>query len=175
MEPNPEIFIRMNAIDWFNNCGKEPPTNLPFQTQRITDISSAIASALDTDWQEAGTAAQNDLTGYLAKSHYEFYGGHWNRLCSTIENHILNNIMPKISEVLAVMANEALSRMAVERLSYIVLLDLTRIAIHSAYKKHFRRIPDFYERLLKVYECGHLPCGWVGDIDLWPEGHLVVY
>jgi hypothetical protein len=167
MELNPEIFKNMSEINWFNNCGMEPPDDLPFHIQRSIDISSAISTALDPDWQNAGTAAQGDLSGYLAGHHYDSYGGHWNNLSRKSHEIIKSEIMPKVEE--------ALINISADELLDIVLLDLNRIAIHSIYKKHYKRIPDFYERLLKVYKSGHLPCGWIGDFDLWPEGKLVVY
>jgi hypothetical protein len=167
MEPDNEIYMKMNEIKWFVRCGMKPPNDLPFQLQQVTDVNIAIENALDPNWQDAGTAAQGELTGYLARTDYDVYGTSWNRLGDIIEEQIQKETMPKV--------NEALSRMAAENLSNVVLLDLNRIALHSAYKKRFKKVPDFYERLLKVYESGHLPCGWIGDLDLWPEGKLIVY
>jgi hypothetical protein len=167
MEPNPEIYVRMLAIDWFSRCGNEPPSNLPFQFRRALDSTTAIATARASSWQDAGTAAQGELTSYLARTDYDLYGTSWNWLGDVIENHIKKEIMPSVTE--------ALSRIGTEAISGPVLLDLTRIGLWSTYKKRFRRAPDFFQKLLVVYECGHLPCGWIGNLDLWPEGQLIVY
>lgn len=167
MELDPGIYEKMRAIDWFRQCGMELPTDLPFHIQRAPDIVATIASARAPSWQDAGTAAQGELTRYLAKTNYEVYGTNWNRLARASRERMEQDVMPGVKE--------ALARISTEVLSDVVLLDLNRIAIRSAFSKQFRRVPDFYERLLVVYENGHLPCGWIGDLDLWPQGQLVVY
>lgn len=37
------------------------------------------------------------------------------------------------------------------------------------------RPPQFGLHLLKVYESGHFPCGWIGALKDWPHGTLVVF
>lgn len=167
MEPNPEIFARLLAVNWFSQCGVESPTEFPFPASRLKSIGDAIAGSQSELWTDAKTEAQGDLTAYLAKNHYDAYGGTWNRLGDAIEERIQRTVMPKV--------NEALGKMGAEVLSGAVLLDLTRIALWSAYSKRFRRVPDFFQSLLVVYERGHLPCGWSGNLGSWPEGQLVIY
>jgi hypothetical protein len=167
MEPNPEIFAKLLTLNWFRRCGAESPAHLPFPVQRVSSVADAIASSQSDLWADAKTEAQGDLTGYLAKNHSESYGGHWNRLGDALEERIQREVMPRV--------NEALGMIGAEVLSGAVLLDLTRIALWSAYSKRFRRVPDFFQKLLVVYECGHLPCGWSGALDMWPEGQLVIY
>lgn len=167
IELNSEIYASMSAIKWFVHCGMEPPVDLPFRIQQAPDVGVAIEAALDPSWQDAGTAAQGELTGYLAKTDYDVYGTSWNRLAHASRDKMQREIMPAVTDGLA--------RISAEVLSDAVLLDLNRIAIQSAFRKRFKRTPDFYQRLLVVYERGHLPCGWVGDLDSWPEGELVVY
>lgn len=167
MEPNPEVFATMIAIKWFVRCGMEPPVDLPFRIQRAPNACAAIEDALDPSWRDAGTAAQGELTGYLARTDYDVYGTSWNQLGDAIEARILADIMPKV--------DDALRRIGAGKLQGVVLLDLTRIGLYCSYSKRFKRAPDFYQRLLKVYEHGHLPCGWVSDLALWPEGILQVY
>ena len=52
--------------------------------------------------------------------------------------------MPKV--------NMSLIKISAEPLSDMVLLDLNRIAVHPAYSLRFRRVPDFFLRLLVVYD-----------------------
>ena len=33
--------------------------------------------------------------------------------------------------------------------------------------------PQFFSKLLSVYEEGHFPCGWIEDE--WPKGKLVIF
>jgi hypothetical protein len=166
MELDAEVFCRFGRINWLSRCGFEPPNDLPFRVQRASDIAAAIECALSSIWQDAGTEAQGDLSAYLAKHHAEA-DCYWNDLSRRARERIQNEIMPTIIE--------AIGRISAEALSDVILLDLNRIAIQSTYAKRFKRIPDFYQRLLVVYERGHLPCGWIGDLDLWPEGQLIVF
>jgi hypothetical protein len=167
MKVNPEIYAKLSAIDWFSRSGLEPPSDLPFDLQRAPDVAAAIASARSSSWQDAGTAAQGELTGYLARTNYDVYGTSWNPLARTLRERMQTEIMPAVKE--------ALARISAEVLSEVVLLDLNRIALQAAFRERFKRAPDFYQRLLVVYERGHLPCGWVGELDSWPKGQLVVY
>lgn len=167
MELNPEIFARFLALDWFSQCGVQSADDFPFPAERISSVADAIASGRSDRWTDAKTVAQGDLTGYLAKNHGESYGGHWNRLIKASRERIEQEVMPKVSE--------SLTRISAESLSGMVLLDLNRIAVHSAYSTRFRRVPDFFQRLLVVYERGHLPCGWSGNLASWPDGQLVIF
>lgn len=165
MEPNPEIHAKFPTLEWFSRCGVESDDFL-FPVKRVATVAEAIAHAQSDLWADAKTEAQGDLTGYLAKNHYNDYGD-WNRLGDAIEKRIQNEVMPKV--------NDALGRISAGELSDAVLLDLNRIALQSAYAKRFRRVPDFFQKLFAIYERGHLPCGWSGDLQAWPEGQFIVY
>jgi hypothetical protein len=167
MEPDPVIFEKFRAVAWFSQCGNELSNALPFAVSRVYSAKAAIASARSDLWMDVDTEAQGDLTGYLAKTNYDVYGTTWNLLAGVIEKRIQNDVMPQV--------NDGLSRIAADKLSKRVQLDLTLIALQSAYAKRFRRVPDFFFMLLAVYERGHLPCGWAGNLASWPVGQLVVY
>lgn len=166
MELNADIYTKLVATDWFRHCGSEPPSNMPFPVQRVSTAAEAIASALGPTWQDVRTEAQGDLTGYLAKHHPDA-DACWNQLAMASRQRIQNEVMPQV--------NDALRRISAGALSDAVLLDLNRIALQSAYAKRFRRVPDFFQKLFTIYERGHLPCGWSGDLQAWPEGQFVVY
>ncbi len=163
---NYEIYSKMIAIDWFSHSGSELPSDLPFPVQRISTLSDAVQSALGQMWQDVRTEAQGDLTGHLAKRHSDAYAS-WNSLAKESRQRMQKDVMPRV--------NDRLGQICASALSETVLLDLNRIALHSAYAKRFGKIPEFFLKLLAVYECGHLPCGWNGRLTFWPEGHLIVY
>ena len=167
MEPDPVIFEKFRAVAWFSQCGNELSNALPFAVNRVNSAKAAIASARSDLWVDVNTESQGDLTGYLAKTHYDAYAGTWNLLAGVIEKRIQNDVMPQV--------NDGLRRIAADTLSKRVLLDLTLIALQSAYAKRFRRVPDFFQKLFAIYERGHLPCGWSDDFQAWPEGQFIVY
>lgn len=166
MQPDETTLYRMTCIDWFRRCGLGLATNLHMHARFAPNIAAAITSAHGSEWKWVGTEAQGDLTAYLASKHSAEYCD-WNRLGDNIEEHLKLKVMPAV--------NAALTSLGAESLSDTVLLDLTRIALWSSYKKHFRNVPDFFRMLFIIYDCGHLPCGWDGEIESWPEGRFVIY
>ncbi|MBA4015706.1 MAG: hypothetical protein C0483_00815 [Pirellula sp.] len=167
MEPDPVIFEKFRAVAWFSRCGNELSNALPFAVSRVFCAKAAIASARSQLWMDVGTHTQGDLTEYLAKTDYDVYGTTWNSLGDVIEKRIQNDVMPQV--------NDGLRRITADTLSKRVQLDLSRIALQSAYAKRFRRVPDFFQQLFAIFERGHLPCGWSDNLQAWPEGQFIVY
>ncbi len=167
MNIDDEIVAHMTCVPWFRLCGNDPSGAIPFHAERVLNVADAISAARSPLWSDARTQAQADLTGYLARNHPDLYGGHWNRLAKTAHERIANEVMPRINVVLAELSASALTDE--------VALDLCRIVVQASYRRRLHRIPDFFERLFEVYESGHLPCGWIGDLNAWPKGTLVVF
>jgi hypothetical protein len=169
MQLESEIYIKLQNIIWLANCGEENRKDeLDFPVKWISTFDEAISSAKANKWTDAKTEAQGDLTGFLAKNHYSSYGGHWNKLAKTSRKKIENEVMPKVTHALERFGGN-------ESLLSIILLDINRIALQQSYKKKYSKVPDFFEKLFRVYEIGHLPCGWEGSLDDWPKGRLISY
>jgi hypothetical protein len=166
VEQNLDIFAELATVNWFGQCGVETAEEFPFPAVRLKSIGDVIASAQSDLWMDVRTEAQGDLTGYLAKNHYEAYGD-WNRLANPLKERMEREVMPRVKD--------ALGKMGAEVLSDSIQLDLTRIALWSTYSRRFRRVPDFFHRLMIVYEHSHLPCGWSGNLNSWPEGQLIIF
>lgn len=166
MELNNDIYEKMIAIDWFCLCGSLLPIDTIPPVQRVPTMAQAVASALAPTWQDVRTEAQGDLTGFLAKHHADAYD-YWNSLARTSRQIIQQKVMPKV--------NDGLANVSASVLADSVLLDLNRIALHSAYAKRFRKLPNFFSLLSAVYQQGHLPCGWAGSPADWPRGQFLVY
>lgn len=169
MELDTNIYERMKTIQWFSNCGKQPQTPpMSFPVKWCESLSSALSLVQSDKWSDAKTEAQGDLTGYLAKNHCDAYGGHWNRLAKASRKKIQDEIMPIVGIALSTIC-------VADSLEQVLLLDLNRIALQAAYKRRFRNVPDFFEKLLDVYENGFLPCGWEGALRDWPTGEIIVF
>ncbi len=161
------IASRFEHIDWFGCSGRRLNEGIPLQWKTALNLEEAVTSAQSVLWQDVKTHAQGELTGYLAKHGYEEYSTFWNKLIRAYREQIQRETMPYIVE--------ALKRMRAEPLAEDILLDLIRIGVHTSYKKQFHHVPDFFQRLLLVYECGRLPCGWTSSLDSWPEGQMLIY
>ncbi|MFO0811059.1 MAG: hypothetical protein U0746_20710 [Gemmataceae bacterium] len=167
MELYQEIYRRFSTISWFSHCGGPVSGGFAFPIVQVTTVEEAIKNALSDLWADARTEAQGELTGYLAKKHRDAYGGHWNRLAKASCDQTQKEIMPGVTS--------ALDKVGAASLAEGVLLDLVRIALYSTYTQRFRGLPDFFGKLLVVYEKGYLPCGWEGELDSWPNGTFVLF
>ena len=123
MQLDAEIYVKLQNIYWFVNCGSQNRKDeLDFPVNWVSTFDEAISLAETDKWTDAKTEAQGDLTGYLAKNHYSSYGGYWNKLAKTSRKKIQNEVMPKIEHALERIGGK-------ERLMPIILLDLNRIAL----------------------------------------------
>jgi len=169
MQLDSEIYLRLKNINWFANCGSENrKSELGFPVIWVLTFGEAISSVVTDKWVDAKTEAQGDLTGYLAKNHSSSYGGYWNKLAKESRGKIQNEVMPKIEHALENIGSR-------EKLIPIILLDLNRIALQQSYKKQFKKVPIFFEKIFQIYEIGHFPCGWEGSLSEWPKGELLSY
>lgn len=163
-----DIYPLLEQVSWLSTVGQEPQPQFEF---RVTYAGSrdAALNAFNSDvWGDAKTEAQGDLTGYLSKHHYHAYGGHWNALAKQSRALVEKAISSKVANAL----NE--KDLPAEMLPAI-LVDLNRAALEIAYRKKFPKAPAFFERLLRIYEAGRLPCGWTGTMSTWPEGNVVFF
>ncbi|SDI60146.1 hypothetical protein SAMN05216588_12026 [Pseudomonas flavescens] len=144
---------RLSRIDWFANIGS--PTRLAGVRQAAAqELGRLLAS--DT-WEAATLEARNAITARLARLHPRDYQA-WNDLAGQAEAAL----RPIWQDLPAALAEATL------------LADLQWILhaylMEAAYSRQLAQ-PLFFDDLLKVYEAGHIPCGWDGE---WPTGQLVI-
>ena len=195
------VYARAGAIQWLSRCGEYPRPVFDFSVDWIDDRSAALQLLFSSQMANAMTAAQGDLTGFLAKHHYSSYAGHWNKLArdsrSLLETAIgtrlleaikagrweeslsrtpLPEIDARLRSALGIQMADLLQRQAWEEsLTCFVMVNVNRAALEISYRKKFKKTPIFFERLLQVYEAGRLPCGWDGSLEEWPKGRLLVH
>ena len=195
-----EFLHRVAAIQWLSRCGERSCPQVRLKTQLVDDRVAALTALFSTQWADATTVAQGCLTGYLAKFHYDAYA-HWNRLfkesnalleCRVLEPlraaihegswaaSLARTPLPEITRQVAASIGtrmvELRKAQAWEQcLITKILVTINRASLEMTYRQKFHRAPIFFERVLEVYEAGHLPCGWEGDLDDWPDGKLLVH
>ena len=69
------IYRRLEAVAWFAACGGPAMPELAFECELVLDRAAGLASFRSELWSDIKTEAQGNLTGYLAKHHYNAYGG----------------------------------------------------------------------------------------------------
>lgn len=165
MKLNPQMFQRIQAIEWFAHCGEPLDFALNMEIVRALSWKDAVKHEKRQTWEHATLEARNELTMHLAFNYKQAYNGVWNPLVLEAKEFIAREVTPKI---------EILQRRVVpsEDLTAYVEWNLMAVFMEDAYSEYNPPI-DFFRQLLRVYEAGHLPCGWAdGD---WPEGRLVVF
>jgi hypothetical protein len=201
MKLNHSMYERMMSIRWFAYCGKDTTVHCGIPERFVQERPIALQSMFSARWANATTEAQGRLTGYLAKTDYFLYGSTWNQLAkeswsileASIGPHIrqaleeggwedsMANIRwpectPSVSAALGTRMVELLEARAwTECLLMKTFVNVNRACLEMTYRQHFRKAPIFFEHLLQVYESGHVPCGWEGNLDEWPGGRLLVH
>lgn len=163
-----DIYPHLGAISWLTTVGQEPRPQFEFSVTYAETRDSALSAFNSNLWVDAKTEAQGDLTGYLAKHHNNAYGGHWNNIAKQSRALVEAAIKAKL---VAALNEQAFPPEMIQS----ILVDVNRAALEIAYRKKFPKVPLFFERLLRVYEAGRLPCGWNGSMSDWPAGNVIVF
>jgi len=147
-------------MDWFANVGKAIPVSAE-RLISVADWHQAVASCAEPLWEDVCTEARNDLTIHL------------NRVCKAefqSWNEVVNNAKRELAESWKRMRLKLES----EGLPEIVAGCVEWDTMHAVACEHYSAWspPQFFARLLVIYQSGHFPCGWVGT---WPEGNLRVF
>ena len=161
------VYEGLLGCPWFSSCGLPEIPDVGLAVRPIQDASIAMASLASASWRDARTHAQGELTGYLAKNDYSTYGTHWNKLARESEE-LDRTLRSKVADSLVARGLE-------RHFAQSVLVDVGRAVLEISFRKRFKRAPVFFERLLEVYRAGHVPCGWDGELDVWPQGTLLVH
>lgn len=152
------IKSRLSAIKWFANVGKplESFKNIN-QLSSIFEVGEHLGSAI---WENTTLEAANEISGFLVNKHSSLFQ-HWNIIACEARNYYKKNIADLVY----------INGIDNKLLNQCVGWDITHFLIEDYYKTVLKE-PLFFECLLKVYESGHLPCGWQG---CWPKGNLIIY
>jgi hypothetical protein len=167
LELDEGIFQQYKGISWFSKCGMASEVVFPFDVEVVKDSGSAKAELQSELWIDVRTQAQGDLTGYLAKTRMDLYGGNWNRLAKLSRERVEKEIGPDISSTLR--------RMELDEIRPLIVSDLVRISLHATFQKKVKGTPSFLRDLLSIYQQGLIPCGWSHPVTAWPEGRFKVF
>lgn len=159
-----DIPRRLSEVDWFCNCGSPPHLDLTMALRAVDSWHAALESAATIDWENVELEAQNQLTMWLHGHDNDNYQ-QWNVIVQSHKDTVLN---PLIEETIRPFRVEnALDEVLIAAVQWDILGALMENSyLHSGHSVFF------FLELLRVYEAGHFPCGWIGD---WPSGELIVY
>jgi len=152
---DPVFLRRLEEIPWFQNCGREPP--LP-DTYPARNAGEALKGITSTRWKNMILEHRGDFTAELCLLSIRTKGGEdtrWNPLVQEFKDKHLPTLEPlwqKALEPLGLCEKGVLDD---------VRFDVMAIVTIDAYKE-IMETPEFFRRLLAIYEAGRLPCGWKG-------------
>jgi len=162
-----DIYPMIESISWLSMTGDRNHPQFAFSVQFIESKEEMLTAFNSELWEDVRTHAQGELTGYLAKHHYDSYD-YWNNLARQSRSLLEQAAKGKL---LAALSDKNLPITLLQP----ILLDLNRAVLEMTFRRKFPKAPIFYERSLRVYEAGRLPCGWTASIEGWPSGSLLVF
>ncbi|MDE1186006.1 MAG: hypothetical protein PW844_05935 [Pantoea sp.] len=149
---------RISNINWFANVGV---------MQNIPDIivenslSEAALKLSESQWEDTTLEASNSISAFVSVNFPKLFDD-WNIVAQEARLFFDAKITSSIPSINGIDNN---------LLIHCVSWDITHYFIEDYYKECLRG-DLFFNRLVSVYESGHLPCGWNGK---WPSGKLIIY
>lgn len=162
MKLDKEIKDRLLKIDWLNNCGRHDILELSNEYSYIKKTAEIEKMIDGVKWANRCMNARNELTSFLSLHYIDRYH-YWNPMVDEAKDDVIANVCQMIME-----RCEDL-KMPLKIVDYIKM-DIVNIALTYSYKKYYESA--FFVDMLKIYESGHLPCGWLGS---YKSGKFKVY
>lgn len=162
---NNEIVLRINNIDWFSNCNKQFNITINSKYKKINKLSEVEKNINSINWENQSLDAQGELTEFLCLNYPNEYNTNWNLMVDEIKSIVLPNILNKVKLCSDYKMCEITDSIIAD-----VKWNILGIIMAYSYKNYFKSI--FYDDLLKIYEFGFLPCGWIGK---YPQGKILIY
>lgn len=161
MEIKNEFTEQLLNCKWLYNCGKQG--DLDFDVEYVKSKKQLAKLITGIKWENVCLEAQGDFTAYLCINHKEVYNKYWNDMVRKIKKDYISRIAKNIAKELDDFEDkdDIIISMRAD------IVDLFMIHFYSEYYKS-----DFYEKMLKIYLSGHIPCGWSGK---YPDGKFQVY
>ena len=164
VEINKKLVERLYGIPWFQNCGED----IPGLGIRVLSKEEVIKFNSSIKWGNTVLDFQSDLTVKLSKRQISHEGNEY-KLWNGMVNEWKNIYLPKLDDVWATKLEElGLNTKEVINMVRFCVLD---IVMADAYR-NIVPVDAFFENLMKIYESGHLPCGWSGKKD---KGTFYIY
>ncbi|MDV7003174.1 hypothetical protein [Dickeya solani] len=158
MKISNDAVDRLLKIDWFANVGNQ--CLIP-NVKAAASLNDAGFSLSSPDWENVTLEESNEISGYLAVKHTVIFQ-EWNDLAQEAKSFLKDKLLKQIPHLNGF--DNVLLLQCIE-------WDVVSYLIEDAYKDKIKK-PLFFDSLIRIYESGHIPCGWDG---VWPNGKLVVY
>ncbi len=161
---NKELVERLYSIPWFQNCGED----IPHLGLKVSSKDEVIKRNSSIKWGNTVLDFQGDLTVKLSKRQIAREGDEYN-LWNGMVNEWKSTYLSKLDDVWTTKLEE--KELNTKEIINMVRFCVLHIVMADAYRS-IVPVDAFSENLLKIYESGHLPCGWSGKKD---KGTFYIY
>lgn len=158
-----DVKEKFRAIDFFHNCGGY--VDFTFQVERIFDWDTASQHFCNAAWEDTTLEASNELSEFIHENFREKYRD-WNCYADAGRKFVNEELLERLTSL---QSGKALDPIFIDCVKW----DLVHSLLFEQYRAGLSvELPDFYSKLIDVYESGHYPCGWSG---VYPDGVFVVF
>ena len=163
MEIKKDFLNKLNSCIWLKHCGEEVNNTFDFEIEFTSDEKDMIKSINSEQWENICLEKQGDLSAYLAVHHPNEYNKYWNEEVNIIKEKYFPLIIMEVSKVIQ---EKGLPQNIIEDIKF----NLLTLFLANFYSDYYG--DEFLENMLCIYLSGHLPCGWLGELE---NGKFIVY
>ncbi len=163
MKLDKDITDRLLKINWLSTCGSQEKMNLTNEYVYIKNKKDIQKTVEGVKWGNTCMNATNELTVFLSLHHVDKYH-FWNPMVYNAKDVIVSNVAQVIKDRCKELSIP-------DKMVDYIFSNIVNIVVTYSYKQYYELV--FYDDLLKIYEAGHLPCGWIGG--KYPNGKFKIY
>lgn len=158
---NNNVVDALKNAPLFTRCGQAETLDLKFSYAFLPTINAVNESLLAAEWESFTLEARNRLTSYLSLRRPREYQA-WN----AVTEQYKRELSTFDAAVQAFIGSSHLDPIFKHDFDWIIL----SMCMESHYQQLDTRIPILFQHLLPIYQAGHIPCGWRGEIQEDPSG-----
>lgn len=158
---------KLLKIDWFSKMGEKDFNNLecfPIRFECLNNQFEMEKKMSSQRWENKTLEEQNIIMRYLYVNSHE-NRKNWNSYVEEAKAFIDKVLMVEWRKF---QVENGVSEDFISSVKW----DVMHFILYSKFSEEIDGIPTFFLDLIRIYESGHIPCGWSGKMD---KGFLFVY
>lgn len=156
-----DFINKIMNCQWLQMCGIKEDFEYDIEYAKSKkEIEKKINSLA---WENMCLERAGDFTAYLHVNHKTEFNQYWNNEVRIVKSEYMPEIIDKITQALL---NKDLSLDILEDMK----MNIVTLFMLEFFSEYYSS--DFFERMLRIYLSGHLPCGWAGK---YPKGRFLIY
>lgn len=153
-----ESLDRIRNINWFSSVGEQVHI---LDGLFISDPIMAAHEISQPSWEDTTLEASNSISSYISIKYPSLLQS-WNDVAKEAKHFFDSEVCLNIP---------SLGGFDDELLIQCISWDVVHYFIEDFYKDKVNG-DLFFDKLISIYEAGHLPCGFNGQ---WPLGRVMIY